>query len=354
LVLKDAGSNTFGVYQSNGTTPALISSSSLGQDVSTTANVIFNNGEFSGNLIVDGNLTVSGETTTVTATNLSVSDNMIYMNQAIQTTITNAVGDGTDVVYTTSETHNYSIGMSVTITGVDPSAYNLSNQLITDVGSNSFTIENAATGTYVSGGTARARSNANPDLGFAFGYYDTTYQHGGFFRDATDGYFKAFKGYTPEPDTSAFIDTGDPSFALADIQAATFRGIATTAKYADLAENYTADQTIEPATVVCFGGSAEVTICNHDADRRVAGVVSTNPAYLMNSDCSGNHVVAIALQGRVPCKVVGPIRKGDMMVSAGNGAARAEAEPKIGSVIGKALENFDGESGIIEVLVGRV
>jgi hypothetical protein len=201
--------------------------------------VTFNNGLFDGNVTIDGNLSVGGTTTTTTAANLSVTDNMIYMNQAILTTITNVVGDGTNVVYTTNEVHNYTPGMSVSIIGVDPSAYNLSNQTITAVATNSFTIANTATGSYVSGGTARARSNANPDLGFAFGYYDTSYQHGGFFRDASDGYFKVFKDYTLEPDTSPFIDTTHPSFALADIQAANFRGplvgnasTATTASFA--------------------------------------------------------------------------------------------------------------------------
>jgi hypothetical protein len=146
------------------------------------------------------------------------------MNQAIATTISDVVGNGTDVVYTTNESHNYLVGYSVSINGIDPSAYNLSNQTITAITSNTFTVANSATGTYVSGGTARGKSNSNPDLGFAFGYYDSSYQHGGFFRDATDTYFKVFKGYTPEPDDSAFIDTAHPTFALADIQAENFHG----------------------------------------------------------------------------------------------------------------------------------
>jgi hypothetical protein len=87
--------------------------------------------------------------------------------------------------------------------------------------------------------------------------------------------------------------------------------------------------------------------------RKVAGVVTTAPAHLMNAELEGT-AAAIALQGRVPCKVVGPIAKGDMMVSAGNGRARAEANPTMGSVIGKSLENFDGAEGIIEVAVGRL
>ena len=87
--------------------------------------------------------------------------------------------------------------------------------------------------------------------------------------------------------------------------------------------------------------------------QRVAGVVSTNPAYIMNSGQTGI-ATAIALQGRVPTKVRGQVRKGDMMVSAGDGYARAEANPKIGSVIGKALADFDGLEGVIEVVVGRL
>jgi hypothetical protein len=74
----------------------------------------------------------------------------------------------------------------------------------------------------------------------------------------------------------------------------------------------------------------------------------------MNSLIEGEHVIELALQGRVPCRVTGVVRKGDMMVSAGNGMARAEENPKMGSVIGKALEDFDGPEGIIEVVVGRV
>jgi len=139
-----------------------------------------------------------------------------------------------------------------------------------------------------------------------------------------------------------------------DAGAFTFIGTATSARYADLAENYLADTEIEPGTVVCFGGEAEVTICNTDGCSKIAGVISTNPAHLMNSDLQGKHVVPVALQGRVYCKVRGPVKKGDMLVSAGDGFARAENSPKIGSVIGKSIENFDGEHGLIEVVVGRV
>lgn len=125
------------------------------------------------------------------------------------------------------------------------------------------------------------------------------------------------------------------------------------ATYADLAEYYEADQYYEPGTVLEFGGEKEVTIAE-DGTTRVAGVVSTDPAYAMNAKCPGEHPVAIALQGRVPCKVRGKVRKGDIMVSAGNGFARPWQNAQIGMVIGKAIENFEGVEGVIEIAVGRL
>jgi hypothetical protein len=131
-------------------------------------------------------------------------------------------------------------------------------------------------------------------------------------------------------------------------------GKATTAQYADLAELYSADATYAPGTVLDFGGTNEVTISSVASSARVAGVVSTNPAHLMNSILESEHKVAVALTGRVPTSVTGTIRKGDMMVTAGNGVAQASAAPAMGTVIGKALENFDGVSGTIEIVVGRL
>lgn len=133
----------------------------------------------------------------------------------------------------------------------------------------------------------------------------------------------------------------------------TFYGVSTQAQYADLAENYQADSAYEPGTVVEFGGTAEVTVAE-DGTRRIAGVVSTNPAHLMNGGLRGENVVAVALQGRTPCKVRGNIQKGDMLVSGGGGFARPDNSPQLGAVIGKALEDFNGIEGIIEVVVGRI
>ena len=128
----------------------------------------------------------------------------------------------------------------------------------------------------------------------------------------------------------------------------------TSAQYADLAEMYVSDSEYKPGTVVSFGGEYEVTLSNVPNDHRVAGVVSTNPSYLMNSGQKGECVIPVALTGRVPCLVTGTIRKGDLIVTAGNGHACANNFAQAGTIIGKSLENYQGESGMIEVVVGRV
>ena len=132
-----------------------------------------------------------------------------------------------------------------------------------------------------------------------------------------------------------------------DLKTGTFQGTATSAQYADLAEMYATDADIEAGTVVHFVGEGKLAACDTANCRSVAGIVSTDPAYLMNSTQEGS---ALALAGRVPCKVTGPVAAGDLMVSAGNGMAMANNDAAMGTVIGKAIEaNEDGE-GVIEVL----
>ncbi len=123
---------------------------------------------------------------------------------------------------------------------------------------------------------------------------------------------------------------------------------------ADLAENYLADAVYNPGTVVEFGGEAEVTVSMTEGSVRVAGVITSDPGHVMNGGLKGSTVASVALVGRVPVNVIGPVYKGDMLVSAGYGYARACSSPTIGSVIGKAIANFEGEKGIVEVVVGRL
>jgi hypothetical protein len=124
---------------------------------------------------------------------------------------------------------------------------------------------------------------------------------------------------------------------------------------ADLAEFYEGDAEYEVGTVLVFGGDKEVTISQKDDDTRVAGVVSDNAAYSMYGACPG-HKNQIALQGRVPVRVIGKIQKGDILVTSSiPGVAKAAGENiKIGTMIGKAIENYDSDQvGIIQVSVGR-
>jgi len=150
------------------------------------------------------------------------------------------------------------------------------------------------------------------------------------------------------PDTTTTYDIGSTSKKYNTVHAK-----ATSAQYADLAEVYETDSEYEVGTVVVFGGEKEVTISTEGNDPRVAGVISEKPAYLMNSESAGQPV---ALMGKVPCKVVGHVIKGDMLSTDPNnhGVAKKTHDPQVGEVIGKALENYDSEEiGTINIVVGR-
>lgn len=126
---------------------------------------------------------------------------------------------------------------------------------------------------------------------------------------------------------TAAVDTASTgtadSIAVRDndgnLNAVLFQGTATSALFADLAEKYLADQEYDVGTVVAVGGEAEVTACSQG--ERAFGAVSANPAFMMNEGLEGG--TYIALKGRVPVKVVGPVRKGDKLVAADNGCAGA-------------------------------
>jgi hypothetical protein len=127
------------------------------------------------------------------------------------------------------------------------------------------------------------------------------------------------------------------------------------AQYADLAEIYSSDQQYPAGTVVVFGGESEVTQSHSSHDTRIAGVISTDPAYLMNGSALG---VPVALQGRVPCRVLGPVSKGDRVVSSHIPGVAQRLDPQQyqpGCIIGKALQAIDStDISIIEVVVGRL
>ena len=120
-----------------------------------------------------------------------------------------------------------------------------------------------------------------------------------------------------------------------------------------MAEIYASDEQYEAGTVVKLGGSAEITQTTNHADTEVFGVISTDPAYLMNKDAEG---LPVALTGRVPVKVIGKVRKGERLISSdvpGVAWALGEDEYDARAVIGRRLEDKeDGDAGIIEAVIG--
>ena len=151
------------------------------------------------------------------------------------------------------------------------------------------------------------------------------------------------------PDTDASYDIGTSSLGYNTVHA-----LATSAQYADLAEVYETDSTYEVGTVMIFGGEKEVTQSTISNDTRVAGVISENPAYLMNNQSEGQ---AIALVGKVKCKVHGTISKGDLLTTCEThpGCAQKAISPVLGSIVGKAMQDkADDEESVILINVGRL
>lgn len=144
------------------------------------------------------------------------------------------------------------------------------------------------------------------------------------------------------PNVNNARSLGNSSLRYSDVWATNFIGRATTAQYADLAERFESDAIYEPGTVVELGGDKEITAVSADLSDKVFGVISTEPGFLLNGGAGPNDThPAVALNGRVPVKVIGIINRGDRLVSAGNGLARAAqiGEATTFNVIGRALES---------------
>jgi len=219
---------TFNAYAASSLIPAANATYDLGAPTTGYYKNVYSNafigtiGTFLGDVTVGGNLTITGSTVSLSGNTITFTDNMLYLNQGILATITGISSNGTHVIFTAN--NNYSAGWDVAVTGVTPASYNGTYLNIFAANSTTFTVANTNVDAYVSGGTARGKSDANPDLGFAAGYNDGTYHHAGFFRDASDGRWKVFDNYDPEPDTSIYIDTTNLSFHFADFEANSIYG----------------------------------------------------------------------------------------------------------------------------------
>jgi len=314
-------------------------------------------------LTIPGNFTVNGTTTTIntetatfitaTTVNAATIGNAGASGQFGTVTATNVygatIGNASAVLYGTLNSSSASQPNITTLAGVTSigasSATTLTGTLQTASQTN-ITAVGTLSGLTVSAAVV-PNANASVNLGSTSAYWNNAYVNALTATGITVNSGKVLPG------ANAAIDIGSTAAYFNNIYGINFYGTSTTAKYADLAENYQADKYYNPGTVLQFGGTAEVTLADADTTR-VAGVVSTNPAHLMNGALSGPNVTALALTGRVPCMVVGPVAKGDLMVSAGWGYAKSNNGAGVGQVIGKALQDFPMNSkGVIEVVVGR-
>ena len=240
-----------------GATPTI----AIGQDVSTSANVQFQDGTFTGDLQIDGDFTVSGNVVSVNVQQLSVEDNLIYLNA------------------------------------------------------------NAAT--------------ANPDLGWAGGYNDGTYAHAGLFRDASDGVFKIFDSYTPEPDDSAFIDTTHVSFAFADMQAENFIG--------DLQGNANTATALETARTISLAGDLSGSASfDGTANVTITATIGAD-SVLLGTDTVGDYVATVGVTAGTGLSVTGTGEGAAVTVAGVNATTSSKGVASFSS------DNFTVSSGAVSV-----
>ncbi len=159
--------------------------------------------------------------------------------------------------------------------------------------------------------------------------------------------------------TSAIANTLALRDASADIYANVFHGVATSARYADLAERYETDTLLSPGDVVILGGKKEITASTTENDPMVFGVISTNPAVRMNEDAGTDKTHPfVAMVGRVPCRVIGKVKKGERLITSEHkGVAKVSRDPSV-PIVAFARSLVDKETEGIElievVLLGKV
>lgn len=351
-----SGGSTLSFASTNGVTIAVgatYANISTPQDLQTTASPTFANitisgvSTLTGNVNIGGNLTVSGASVSIGASDLSLQDSIINLHTFanLQPLLGN---DGADIGI---KMHYYDNADRAAFLGRDNTTGALEWWAKGTDGGNVFNGTNY--GTIKSGEVWLANTTISTSTTTGALRVDGGAGIGG------NLYIGGGAG-TAIVHTGHILPSANLSYNLGSPTAwySTFYGVSTQAKYADLAENYQADAIYEPGTVLMFGGENEVTLADADTTA-VAGIVSTNPAHLMNGALQGARVVALALQGRVPCKVIGPVSKGDLLVSAGFGFAKTAPDRQLGmrfgQAIGKALENVGpGNKATIEVVVGRV
>jgi len=378
-----------GAMTSNTLTAATVTVTSTTQSTSTSTGALVINGGlgvgkdsfFNGNLTISGNLFINGNTVTINSNNLTVNDSILFLadeNPAdtldigftahVVNPTLNHIGfvrDATDSVWKL-----FSNVIAQPTTTVDFTDANYSTLLV----GNLVARGNLIAANITAGGTLGSAGQFLSQTGSGLAWVSLSSSKistsasnvvadTSFVNVAVNGSNVAAFTATGfivgiNSDATAIRNAGTNGVGNIGATGATFNTVfakATTAQYADLAEVYTSDQQYPAGTVIVFDGEAEVTQSRDSHDTRIAGVVSTQPAYLMNHDEVG---VPVALQGRVPCRVLGPVNKGDRVVSshiAGVAQALDPLQYQPGCIIGKALQAIDStDISIIEVVVGRL
>ena len=348
------GSITFD-GSSNVTLTAAVASNAVALGTNTTGNYVAS--LVAGTGITLANNTGEGATPTISinATEANTASAVVKRdtsgNFSAGTITANLTGTATGIEAKAKTTNSAYKVPFTTILSTDTGT-TLNTTLSYDTLSNGFTY-NPSTNVLTVGtvsGNATSATNASKI------YIDTSVTNADFAMPFTNKYYGMTGGITAGNTSLLMTDTTSPTYnpATATMTVTNISGTASRALYADLAEKYIADNEYEPGTIVEFGGVEEVTETKVDHSVKVAGVISTDPAYLMNSGSTG---VAVALMGKVPCKVTGKVHKGDRIVSSdipGVGMALDPSKYQPGCIIGKALTSSDGGLAVIEVVVGRI
>ena len=327
------GGVTSPTFWGQGASGVNVAGNIVGGNINTAGLITVTGNVSSGNLRTTGSITAGSQFTgpgtglTGTAASLTVGV-ASYANTAGQATNSTNVNGGTVTASTITATGfvsatgnvtgNYVLGNGALLTGVITSSANINNgtsnvtvvtsggNVTVGIGGTSNVAVFSTTGMSI-GNIVNANGNGIGNIGSSGGYFNTVFAQ------------------------------------------------ATSAQYADVAERFAADDVYEAGTVVELGGSAEITRSTVELSDTVFGVISTRAAYLMNSGAGSDLThPPVAMTGRVPVQCTGVVRKGDRLVSAGNGIARAaiQGEATAFNTIGRALvDKHDTGLGLVEAIV---
>lgn len=312
----------------------------------SSGNLTLTPADFEAGIIYVDDLIISGTTITTTTGDLvlaATSNINANSNKITNVSAPTATSDAATKGYVDTELSNYSTDLSITSDNGSSSLPIGNNTFNFDGGTNIATSISGNVITIGVTGTVSSATNATNSTNATYANQIKTVT-----TSSNADFYPTFvnSNNTTSANETLYTDAGisyNPSTNVLTVSGS-ISGTSTSAQYADLAENYLADAKYIPGTVLEVGGDAEVTFWNGSA--YVAGVVSTDPAFLMNSECQG---VPVALVGRVPVRVLGAINKGEAVFADANGVASKKGT---GPLVGIALESSgDTEEKLVECML---